>query len=168
MKDQYPLPLFDAAFAPLQRARSFAKLDLRHTYHLVHICKGDKWKMPFKTPMGHFMYCVMPFRLTKASVIFQALVNDVFCDLLNNCLFVYRNDILILSEIEEEHVQWVLRWLMENGLFAKPEKCEFNKTIHRPFPVRLIDGEEAFMVERILGVRRHGRGWQYLQFLGKP
>ena len=49
-------------------------------YHLVRIGEGDEWKTGFTTPSGHFEYMVMPFGLTKAPAVFQALVNDVLRD----------------------------------------------------------------------------------------
>lgn len=116
---------------PSTGARIFTKLDLGNTYHLVRICQGDEWKMAFNTPLGHFEYLVMPFGLTNAPVVFHVLVNDVLHDMLNKFLFIYIDDILIFSETEEEHVQHVclvLRRLLENKLFVKAEKCEFQVT----------------------------------------
>jgi len=49
--------------------------------------------------------------------------------MLDVCVVVYLNDILIYSEDMESHQQhvWeVLRQLWLHGLFAKPEKCEFH------------------------------------------
>lgn len=63
-RNRYPLPLMEAAFVPLQRARVFTKLDLRCAYHLVRIREGDEWKTAFNTPLGHYEYLVMPFGLT--------------------------------------------------------------------------------------------------------
>ena len=51
--------------------------------------------MAFKTPLGHIEDCVILYVLTNAPAVFQALVNNVFRDLLNNCLVVYLDDILI-------------------------------------------------------------------------
>lgn len=71
----------------------------------------------------------MPFGLTNAPAVFQAIVNNVLRDMLNKLLFVYLDNILILSEKEEEHIQhvrMVLRRLPENSLFVKAEKCEFH------------------------------------------
>ena len=45
-------------------------LNSTSVYHLVPIREGDEWKMAFKTPIGHFEYLVMPFRLTNAHIIF--------------------------------------------------------------------------------------------------
>lgn len=93
-RNRYPLPLIDAVFVRLHRALIFTKLDLQNTYHLIRIRQGDEWKTVFNTPLGHFEYLVMPFGLTNATV-FQVLVNDVLCDMLNRFLLVYIDDILI-------------------------------------------------------------------------
>lgn len=65
--------------------------------------EGDKCKMAFNTPSGNYEYLVMPFGLTNAPAVFQAMVNDVFRDLLNKYAFVYLDDILIFSETFQEH-----------------------------------------------------------------
>ncbi len=135
VKNRYPLPLISSAFELLQGATVFSKLDLRNAYHLVRIREGDEWKTAFNTPQGHYEYLVMPFGLTNAPAVFQALVNDVLRDLLNTCVFVYLDDILIFSKSREEHVQHVrcvLQRLLENHLFVKAEKCVFH-TSEVPF-----------------------------------
>lgn len=40
--NKYPLPLLDAAFAPLQETSLFTHLDLRNASHLARICEGDE------------------------------------------------------------------------------------------------------------------------------
>jgi hypothetical protein len=96
----------------------FSKLDLRNTNHLVQIRKGDEWKTAFNTASGHYEYLVMPFGLTNAPAVFQALVNYVPRDMLNQ--LIYLDDILVFSRPAQEHV------LLENQLFVKAEKCEFH------------------------------------------
>lgn len=83
VKNKYPLPLIDSAFASLHQATVFTKLDLSNAYHLVRIKEGDEWKTAFNTPMVHFEYLVMPFGLTNAPAVFQCLINDVLRDMLN-------------------------------------------------------------------------------------
>ena len=130
VKNRYPLPLISSTFEPLSEASIYTKLDLRNAYHLVRIREGDEWKTAFNTHLGHFEYLVMPFGLTNAPAVFQALVNDVLRDMLNNFVVVFLDDILIFSKSEEEHrthVRAVLQRLLENKLFVKAEKCEFHK-----------------------------------------
>lgn len=61
-----------------------------------------------------------------ASAIFQSLVNNILCDMLNVFVFVYLDDILIFTLTGEEYVDHpcqVLQWLFQNKLFVKAEKC---------------------------------------------
>ena len=71
----------------------------------------------------------MPFGLTNAPATFQWFVNSVFADMLDVCMVVYLDDILIYSDNMEDHkkhVREVLWRLCQHKLFAKPEKCEFH------------------------------------------
>ncbi len=83
VKNTYPLPLMSSAFERLQGASIFTKLDLRNAYHLVRIREGDEWKTAFNTPRGHFVYLVIPFGLSNSPAVFQALVNDVLRDMVD-------------------------------------------------------------------------------------
>jgi len=128
-KDHYPLPLISDLLDSPSRAKVYSKIDLRHAYHLVRIALGDEWKTAFRTRYGSYEWLVMPFGLTNAPAAFQRFVNTVFADMLDVCVVVYLDDILIYSEDMEshqQHVREVLRRLRLHGLFAKPEKCEFH------------------------------------------
>lgn len=125
VKNRYVLPLIASAFEQLQGATIFSKLGLQNAYHLMQIWEGDKWN----TARGHDEYLGMPFGLTNAPAVFQALVNDVLRDMLNRFVFVYLDEILVLSRSAQEHVlhvRQVLQRLLENQLFVKTEKCEFH------------------------------------------
>ena len=128
-KDRYPLlHISDLLDAP-SRARIYSKLDLWHAYHLVHIAEGNEWKTSFHTHYSSYEWQVMPFGLSNAPVAFQWFVNTIFTDLLNVCVIVYLDDILVFSENEslhEEHIQEVLQRLRKHGLFANPSKCKFH------------------------------------------
>ncbi len=61
---------------------------------------------------------------------FQAFINNVFRDMLNQWVIFYFDDILIYSKTYEEHVRHVravLRRLLQHQLYAKAEKCEFHQ-----------------------------------------
>ena len=131
-KDRYPQPLISNLLDSLSQAKVYTKIDLRHAYHLVCIAKGDEWKTAFRTCYGSYEWQVMPFGLTNALAAFQRFVNLVFTDMLNVCVVVYLDDILIYSDNMEDHVKhvWeVLRRLHQHKLFAKPKKCEFHSDL---------------------------------------
>ena len=129
IKNRYPLPLMTSVFDQLQQAKVFTKLDLRNAYHLVRIREGDEWKTGFNTPSGHYEYCVMPFGLTNAPAVFQAMINDVLRDFLDQFVYVYLDDILIYSPditTHQAHVTQVLNRLLEHKLYVKAEKSVFH------------------------------------------
>jgi len=56
-------------------------------------------------------------------------MNDVFSDLLDVCVVVYLDDILIYSDNitqHRSHVKEVLKRLQKTGLYRKAEKCKFH------------------------------------------
>ena len=70
----------------------------------------------------------MPFSLTNAPVAFQWFMNDIFSNLLDVCIVIYLDDILIyLNNMSKHHwhIKEVLKHLCKAGLYAKAEKYEF-------------------------------------------
>ena len=71
----------------------------------------------------------MLFGLTNASAAFQQFMNDIFSDLLDVCVVIYLDNILIYSNNMSkhyQHVKEVLKYLCKAGLYAKAEKCKFH------------------------------------------
>jgi hypothetical protein len=125
------LPLISGLLDRLRTRKIFTKLDLYGAYNLFRICLGDEWKTAFRTHYDHFEYTVMPFGLTNAPAVFQHLMNDIFREYMEEFVMVYLDDILIFSKDQEthnKHVRLVLVTLREHGLYAKLEKCEFDKS----------------------------------------
>ena len=70
----------------------------------------------------------MLFGLTNASVAFQQFINNIFSDLLDICVMIHLDNILIyLNNMSKhhQHIKEVLKHLHKAGLYAKIEKCEF-------------------------------------------
>ena len=113
-------------------AKYFTKFDIRWGYNNIRIKEGDQWKAAFKTNIGLFEPMVMFFGLCNSLATFQAMMNDILKDELNNgWVIVYMDDILIFSKMKEgleEMTKRVLQRLHENDLYLKPGKCEFCKT----------------------------------------
>jgi transposase InsO family protein len=130
-KNKYPLPLLDEFFDRFQGAKFFSKLDLQQGYHQLRIAEEDIPKTAFSTRYGHYEYRVMPFGLTNAPASFQALMNHIFGDELDQHVVVFLDDILVYSRTFSEHLEHVrlaLERLRQNKLHAKLSKCEFGKT----------------------------------------
>ena len=81
----------------------YTKIDLRHAYHLVCIADREEWKTTFHTHYGSFEWLVIPFGLMNAPATFQRFMNDIFHDLLDVCVVVYLDDILIYSKDMSQH-----------------------------------------------------------------
>lgn len=131
IKNKYPLPRIDEMFDQIAGATIFSRLDLMSGYHQLLITPSDTHKTAFRTRYGHYEFKVLPFGLTNAPATFMRLMNDIFRSLLDVCVLVYLDDILIYSATSAEHVEHVtrvLQLLRENRLFAKMSKCEFFKT----------------------------------------
>ncbi|CAL9095376.1 unnamed protein product, partial [Musa textilis] len=128
IKNKYPLPRIDDLFDQLQGAQVFSKIDLRSGYYQLKIKKEDIPKTAFRTRYGHYEFLVMPFGLTNAPAAFMELMNRIFQPLLDDCVIVFIDDILVYSKSNqehEEHLRNVLSILREKKLYAKFSKCEF-------------------------------------------
>ena len=73
----------------------------------------------------------MSFGFTNAPAVFQHMMNDIFQEYLDHFVVIYLDDILVFSSNIKEHtrdVRLVLAKLREHRLYAKSEKCEFDRT----------------------------------------
>ena len=83
--------------------------------------------MAFTTYIGSYEPVVMFFGMINSPTIFQDIMNEILRDMINEGKMVaFVDDMLIGIETEEgydELVKEVLKWLEENDLYVKPEKC---------------------------------------------
>uniref|UniRef100_A0A0W0F076 Reverse transcriptase domain-containing protein n=2 Tax=Moniliophthora roreri TaxID=221103 RepID=A0A0W0F076_MONRR len=132
VKNTYPLPLISELLDKLKGVTIFTKLDLQNGYNNVRIKDGDQWKATFKTNRGLFEPMVMFFGLSNSPTTFQAFMNDILSDFIDEgwCV-VYMDDILLFSKDQTEHreqTERLMRRLKKHDLFLKLEKCEFDIT----------------------------------------
>ncbi|KAL5498599.1 hypothetical protein ACEPAH_1953 [Sanghuangporus vaninii] len=129
VKNKYPLPLINELIDKVKDARYITKLDVRWGYYNIRIREGDEWKAAFRTNLGLFEPTVMFFGLCNAPATFQGFMNDIFREMIHEgIVIIYLDDILIFSNDLEEHrkrTRRVFEILRQNGLFLKPQKCEF-------------------------------------------
>ncbi|QRW25661.1 Retrotransposable element Tf2 protein [Rhizoctonia solani] len=149
-KNVYPLPCPNDLMAQLCGAKVFTKLDLQWGYNNVWVKEGNKWKTAFCTKYGLYKSLVMTFGLTNAPAAFQHFMNKLFKDLLDVCVIIYLDDILIYSKDDASHTQHVhevLRCLMENQLFCKVSKCTFHITSVEYLGIIVLD--KGFSLDKL-------------------
>ena len=83
VKNAYPLPLISDLLDKLKGAEYFTKLDVRWGYNNIRIKEGDQWKAAFKTNRGLFEPTVMFFGLCNSPVTFQAFMDKIFHNEIN-------------------------------------------------------------------------------------
>jgi hypothetical protein len=123
--NRYSLPLMNELRDRVAGLRIFTKIDLKAGYIHLRIKPGDDWTTAFRTRYGNYECLVMPFRLANAPAIFQDMMKEILRDLIDHEVVVYRDDILIYTENEEEHIrltQEVLCRLRKNISTIAPDK----------------------------------------------
>ena len=127
VKNKYPLPLMADMKTKLRDARYFTILDLRNALNFIK--KKIERKTAFRTKYGIYEYLVMPFGLTNTPVTIQKMVNKALQSYLDRFAIIYMDDILVYSDIYDQHirhVRMVLDALKQKNLKIKTEKCKFH------------------------------------------
>ena len=79
-------------------------MDLWWGFNNVRIKEGNKWKRVFTTHIGSFELTVMFFRMTNSPAIFQAMINEILKDIINEGkVAAFVDNILVETEIEKGH-----------------------------------------------------------------
>jgi len=103
----------------------------------------------FTTHVGLFEPVVMFFWMTNLPATFQAMMNKILRDIINERkVAAFVDNMLVGTETEEGHdavVEEVLRWLEENDLYVKPEKCMWK--VHKVPFLGVVMGEEKVEME---------------------
>ncbi|CAI7860538.1 unnamed protein product [Closterium sp. NIES-53] len=128
VKSRYPIPRANEPIDQLRTARAFSKIDLWGGYHQIRVEPSDCAKTAFRTRYGSFEYTVMPFGLTNAPANFQMTMNEAFRPLLDKCVIIYLDNILVYSRDKQQHLadlEVVFTVLDKHRLPTKGSKCEF-------------------------------------------
>jgi len=132
IKNKYPLLLIQELIDKVWGAKYFTKLDIQWGYNNVRIREGDEWKAAFWTNRGLFEPLVMYSGMCNSPATFQLMMDTLFQELImSEKIVIYIDDILIFSQIMDEHrsiVKQVLQILADNKLSLHPKKCKFHQT----------------------------------------
>ena len=104
IKNAYPLPLISELMDKIKDGKYFTKLDIQWGYNNVWI-KGDEWKAVFKTNRGLYEPTVMFFGMCNSPATFQAMMDDIFKDLIEEGIVIIYMDDMFLSAKTKEQLQ---------------------------------------------------------------
>uniref|UniRef100_A0ABD2VWW7 RNA-directed DNA polymerase n=1 Tax=Trichogramma kaykai TaxID=54128 RepID=A0ABD2VWW7_9HYME len=128
-KDGYPCKNMDTILDRLRRARYISKIDLKSAYHQVCLDEDSKAYTAFSVQgSGQYQFLRLPFGLKCAPMTFQRLMDSLFGAEVEPYVFAYLDDIILVTETFEEHVNWlerVIRILLDAKLVVNRDKCEF-------------------------------------------
>ena len=127
--DRLPLPVISDILRSLRTEnRIFSTIDIKSAFWQIELHENSKDMTAFSTPTGHYRFKRMPFGLSNSSLTYMRLMNTALRDLIGNTASVFLDDILIVSQTEEEHfkkLNLVFSRLKSAGLKVKLEKCQF-------------------------------------------
>ena len=131
IKNTYPLPLISELMDKIKDGKYFTKLDIQWGYNNVWIKEGDEWKSAFKTNRGLYEPTVMFFGMCNSPATFQAMMDNIFEDLIEEgIVIIYMDDMFLSAKTKEqlrENTKWVLQWLMENDCIWNQKNVGFAK-----------------------------------------
>lgn len=128
-KDAYPLPYMSSILDKLRNAKYLSSLDIKSAYWQVSVAKESREYTAFTVPgRGLFQFKRMPFGLCNSPATFQRLIDRVLGAELEPHVFVYLDDVIVVTETFEKHLE-ILQEIFERiknaGLTVSEEKCFF-------------------------------------------
>jgi len=95
-------------------------------YNQIKMAPKDREKTSFIMPWGTFCYRVMSFGLINAGDTYQRGMTTFFHDMIHEEIEVYVDYMIVKSDTEEEHVEYLLKIfqrLRKYQLHLNPNKC---------------------------------------------
>ena len=124
----YPLPTIQDLFSSLADGKYFTTLDLQHAYQQLEVEESSQELLTINTHKGLYQYVRLPFGISSAPSIFQAVMDQILKGQKNT--ICYFDDILIMGRNKEEHdevLEQVLQRLQDHGIILTHCKCKFSQ-----------------------------------------
>jgi len=104
VKNNYPLSLITDLIDNMGSKQVFTKMDLQWGFNNIRIKEGDEWKGAFTTHVGSFEPTVIFFGMMNSPATFQAMMNEILRDMINEGkVAAFVDDVLVGTETEEGH-----------------------------------------------------------------
>jgi len=127
-KDAYPLPSIDRLVYGAVGHKVLSFLDAFSRYNQIPMHRSDVDKTTFITESANYCYQVMPFGLKNAGATYQRLMDRVFEKQIGRNLEVYVDDMVVKSEMFEQHLDDLAEIFSQLRLYnmrLNPAKCVF-------------------------------------------
>ena len=151
----FPLPKIQELLSCLNKCKYFSSLDLHSGYYHISLTEEAKMKTAFVTADGKYQWNVVPFGLATTVRTFQYLMSTVLTGL-NNFTFTYLDDVLVFSEIYDDHLHHlniVFEKFQKAGFKIKLSKCQFFKSHLHYFGHRISGNGLEPLPEKLKAIR---------------
>lgn len=130
-RDEFPFPNMMSILQRIPKSKYFTVIDLSESYYQVALDESSKNMTAFRTAKNLYRFTVMPFGLSNAPATMARLMARVLGHDLEPRVYVYLDDIIIVSNSLEEHIELireVARRLRNAGLTINLQKSKFCQT----------------------------------------
>ena len=129
VRDAYPQPKINGILSRLPKAEFISSLDLKHAFWQVSLEESSRDMTAFTVPNRPlYRFKVMPFGLTNAPQTLCRLMDVIIPPHLKNRVFVYLDDLLLISDCFEDHMSLlfeVASVMRKAGLTLNIDKCKW-------------------------------------------
>lgn len=130
-RDSYPLPQVTDTLDKLSQSKFCSSMDIKSAYWQVPVAESSRPYTAFTIPnRGLFQFKRLPFGLHNAPATWQRLIDNVLGADLEPYVFVYLDDIVVVTPDFETHLkvlEEVFRRLRQANLTVGRAKCQFCK-----------------------------------------
>lgn len=128
-KDAYPMPYMNRILSNVRRGKYFSKIDLTSAFWQIEVEPESQSRLTFAVPnRGTYRFVRMPFGIKNAPATLARLMDRVLGFDLEPNVFVYLDDIIVVSDTFEEHLnllQQIGHRFSNAGLTISLEKSVF-------------------------------------------
>lgn len=129
VKDAFPMPIIESILANLHETTFISSIDLKEAFWQVELEPGSRDKTAFTVPgRPLYQFVRMPFGLCNAPQTLCRLMDKVIPTNLREFVFVYMDDLLVVSKDFETHIsrlESVAKCLQNANLTINVRKSKF-------------------------------------------
>lgn len=128
LRPHYPFPSIDTVKSKLKGATVFSTLDANSGFWTIPLDSESSQLCTFITPFGRFKFLRLPFGVSSAPELFNAIMVDLFKNIPN--IIIYFDDVLVYASSQKEHdtiLRTVLERAREVGMKFNMSKSKLNK-----------------------------------------